>query len=75
MEDDLRQQDGFKGCRKWLMSSYVEIRGKLRWNLKCGSAQLGFLHYSEDISTQRTRRLYFLPYGGPTKFRSTFPYG
>jgi hypothetical protein len=30
MEDDLRPQDGFKGCRKWLMSSYVEIRGKLR---------------------------------------------
>ena len=39
MEDDRRCKYDLKACRMWLMNSYGEVRGKLRGNLECGSAQ------------------------------------
>ena len=49
MEEELRRKDDLKASRMWLMSSWVEIRGKLRGNLECGSAQPSlFFHIYEQ---------------------------
>ena len=45
MEDNFRCKDDLKACRIWLLISQGQIRGKLRGNLECDSAQPSlFMH-------------------------------
>jgi hypothetical protein len=63
MKEDIRCKDDLTASRKLLMSSLGEIKGKLRGDGKCGSAQQSLLNINNVLKTRQNFQIntYYFP--------------